>query len=183
MVTPQLGNHYYPGNHGSHHVPSNQKGRLLPLQPVHGTPAIAVVASSLSTLHETMESSSNGSLSIINTPETLTEKVPKGTASENDKFSDDSLEGGGVAKDHLHPPRPHNVVFNHAFREGKLHSLVFIHHNHLQGDCCYSNCCVKMMSNFVPLVHVVLVTVVKVRVTQIMMTLLVIQTMNLCHMR
>ena len=118
MVTPQLGNHYYPGNHGSHHVPSNQKGRLLPLQPVHGTPAIAVVASSLSTLHETMESSSNGSLSIINTPETLTEKVPKGTASENDKFSDDSLEGGGVAKDHLHPPRPHNVVFNHAFREG-----------------------------------------------------------------
>jgi len=118
VVTPQLGNHYYPGNHGSHHVPSNQKGRLLPLQPVHGTPAIAVVASSLSTLHETMESSSNGSLSIINTPETLTEKVPKGTASENDKFSDDSLEGGGVAKDHLHPPRPHNVVFNHAFREG-----------------------------------------------------------------
>lgn len=117
MVTPQLGYHYSPSNH---HGSSNQKGRLLPLQPVHGTPAIAVIASSLSTLHETSESSSNGSLSVTNTPDTLTEKVSKAkvTASENDKFSDDSLEGGGVAVDHLHPPRPHNVVFNRAFREG-----------------------------------------------------------------
>lgn len=118
MVTPQLGYHHSPGNHGNNQVPGNHKGRLLPLQPVHGTPAIGIIPSSLSTLHETSESSSNGSISLTNTPDTLTEKVPKATTSENDKFSDDSLEGGGVAVNRLHPPHPHNVVFNRAFREG-----------------------------------------------------------------
>ena len=119
MVTPQLGYHYSScGNHGNHQVPSNQKGRLLPLQPVHGTPAIGIIPSSLSTLHETSESSSNVSLTTTNTPDTLTDRVHKVTSSENEKFSDDSLEGGGVAIDRLHPPpHPHNVVFNRAFRE------------------------------------------------------------------
>lgn len=119
MVTPQLGYHHSScGNHGNHQVPSNQKGRLLPLQPVHGTPAIGIIPSSLSTLHETSESSSSVALTTTNTPDTLTDKVHKVNSSENEKFSDDSLEGGGVAVDHLHPPpHPHNVVFNRAFRE------------------------------------------------------------------
>lgn len=116
MVTPQLGYHHTPGNHGNHQVPSNHKGRLLPLQPVHGNSAVSIVPSSLSTLLETSESSNN-SLSLTNTPETLTEKVPKVSTSDN-KFSDDSLDDGGVAANRLHPPHPHNVVFNRAFREG-----------------------------------------------------------------
>lgn len=164
MVTPQLGYHHSSGNHGNHHqVPSNQKGRLLPLQPVHGAPSIAVISSSLSTLHETSESSSNGSFT--NTPDTLTEKVPKVTNSENDKFSDDSLEGGGVAAvDRLHAPHPHNVVVNHAFREGsQTLSPIWQLGRQLPNDedlywtpnsttsssattitnkvCCYGNCC------------------------------------------
>ena len=118
MVTPQLGYHHTPSNYGNHQVPSNHKGRLLPLQPVHGTPAVAVVPFALSTLLEASESSSNSSLSLTNTPETLTEKVPKAAASyENNKFSDDSLNVEGVAANPLHPPHPHNVVFNRAFRE------------------------------------------------------------------
>lgn len=116
VVTPQLGYHHTPGNHSNHQVPSNHKGRLLPLQPVHGNSAVSIVPSSLSTLLETSESSNN-SLSLTNTPETLTEKVPKVSTSDN-KFSDDSLDDGGVAANRLHPPHPHNVVFNRAFREG-----------------------------------------------------------------
>lgn len=118
VITPQLGYHHSPGSHGTQQVPSNHKGRLLPLQPVHGAPAINITPLTLSTLHETSESSSNGSLSLTNTPDTLTEKVVKVSNSEKEKFSDDSLDGAGVASNHLNPPHPHNVVVNRAFREG-----------------------------------------------------------------
>lgn len=113
MVAPQLGCHHSSGSHGNHQVTANQKGRLQPLQPVHITPPIAAI-SSLSTLHETSELSGT----LTNTPDTLTEKVTnKVTATPENKFSDDSLDGGGVAVDRLHPPHPHNVVFNRAFRD------------------------------------------------------------------
>jgi len=113
VVTPQLGSHHTPNNHG------NQKGRLLPLQPVHGTPSIAVVSSHLSPLHETLENSyhSDKSSSSTDTPDTIVAKTTKTT--EDEKFSDDSLEGGGgVPVDHLRPPLPHNIVINHAFKDG-----------------------------------------------------------------
>jgi len=116
VVTPQLGSHHTPNSHG------NQKGRLLPLQPVHGTPSIAVVSSHLSPLHEALETSSyhsDKSGSSTDTPDTLTgsvDKTPKVT--DDERFSDDSLEGGGVPVDHLRPPLPHNIVINHAFKDG-----------------------------------------------------------------